>query len=365
MDKTSLSIKQQNHNIPINHSRDVTLYLHIGQNKTGTSAIQKFLDINRLKLFKEFGCLYPNFFANDYLLGVCNNHTSWYKSVKDNREKFINDLNNLIGFAIKNDISKIVLSSEAWFLRNEVIRNFEYLIERFNFVKIKPICYLRRIDLWIESAWKQWGLKEYDSFEDFYDQPRYYQIYQNALEHLNIWGEIIPIKNIIVRPYEKQQLAGGLLNDFLKIIGIDYESNNWNQIKNDNLSVNRGFNRDVLEILHYCRELYTNVHDNRYFDLFSDLLGDDFQKKPFEPYELLSPQQRWKLYSKNFPFEQEIAEKYMERKDRKIFYDSLPDPDDSWEPYEGLTLEKAIPIIIKLINENNRKLSVIQRKFKK
>lgn len=347
------------------NTTETTIYLHIGQNKTGTTAIQKFLDVNRKILFDEFDVLYPNFSSSNFVEGVCNNHTSWYKSLNNNREKLIKDLNNLILFTKEHSMSKIVLSSEAWFLHDEVIRSFNYLMKEVDQIKLKPICYLRRIDHWVESAWKQWGIKEYDNFDEFFEQPRFYRMYQNAFAHLSSWAELIPIENIIVRAYEKNQLKDGLISDFLKILGIDYDSYKWIEVKKDNQSVNSGFNRDVLEILHYCRELYTDVHDNRYFNLFSDLLGEEFQKKPFEPYEFLSPQQRWKLHSINLPFEKKIAEKFMGRKDGKIFYDPLPDPNKNWKPYEGLTLEKAIPVIIKLIEGNNRKLNQLQKLLRK
>jgi len=34
--------------------------------------------------------------------------------------------------------------------------------------------------------------------------------------------------------------------------------------------------------------------------------------------------------------------------------DPLPDPSEPWQPYEGLTLEKAIPIVVKMIEEQHR-----------
>jgi len=37
-----------------------------------------------------------------------------------------------------------------------------------------------------------------------------------------------------------------------------------------------------------------------------------------------------------------------------FFYDPLPDPMEPPQPYEGLTLEKAIPILIRMIESNYR-----------
>ncbi len=57
-----------------NNQNEITLFPHLGQDKTGTSTIQSFLDTNRISLFSEHGCLYPNFKEEDLIPGVCNNH---------------------------------------------------------------------------------------------------------------------------------------------------------------------------------------------------------------------------------------------------------------------------------------------------
>jgi len=330
---------------------EVTLYLHIGQNKTGTSAIQTFLDLNRQFLFLELGYLYPNFEVEDLISGNCINHTVWNQKVSKDDKKLISDFERIMDFSHRFNINKVVISNEGYFLNNEVIEISKKLIENKFPMKIKPICYLRRIDHWVESAWKQWGIKQYDSFDKFINQPEHFQLFERACKHFAMWNEIIDIENIIVRPYEKQQLPHGLLHDFLSLIGIEYNAYKWQK---EEKSVNIGFNRDVVEVLHLCRDLFVDVHDNHLFNLFAELLGDDFQKKPFETYDLLSPQNRWELINQNLPFEEEIAKIFMGRENGRIFSEPIPNPDEVWEPYKGLTLEKTIPIIIKMIDAINK-----------
>ena len=161
-------------------------------------------------------------------------------------------------------------------------------------------------------------------------------------------------KNIIIRPYEKIQLPKGLINDFVNSIGLDFEAHIWNNTENKNFASNTGFNRDILEILHYYQDLFSEVHDNHLFDLFSTLLYKEFHKIPFEDYALLSPQMRFDVVKKNLPYEKQIAEKYMGQTGEGIFYDPLPDSKEPWKPYEGLDLKKVIPIIINMIDENNK-----------
>jgi hypothetical protein len=40
-----------------------------------------------------------------------------------------------------------------------------------------------------------------------------------------------------------------------------------------------------------------------------------------------------------------IAREYLGREDGRLFYEKPPDPDGPWEPYPGLSLEKAEEII--------------------
>lgn len=334
----------------------LTIYFHIGESKTGTSYIQNFLDVNRENLFVDYSCLYPNLLLENMNLGRFHNHAQWYSSLKYNEQKLTNAIERIIEFAENHSIQKIILSNEGWLLDNLGTGVLERSIPKRNDLKLKAICYLRRIDYWIESAWKQWGLKTNKSFNEYIVKPEFYNRYKHILIRLDKWSDFIGKDNLIVRPYEKQQLKNGLVSDFLHCVGIDYEPNQWHNTENINIANNAGFNRDVLEILNYCHGLFENEHDNQLFEMFSILLSDKFQKKPFESYSLMTPKQRIDVINNNLPYEQEIATKYMGRKDGKIFYDPLPDPEETSQIYEGLTLEKSIPIIIKMINANHRNI---------
>lgn len=341
-------------------SKSINIYVHIGQGKTGTSIIQNFLDVNRQKLLQEHGFIYPNFSSNNITIGRSHNHAIWYQSVKDNQQKLTHDLEKLIQTSIDYSAKNVILSNEAWELDAEALELFNRVLNYNPDFKFKIICYIRRIDFWIESAWKQWGLKRFDNIEEYYQTHQFVDRYQKTFIHFENWAKLIGFENIIVRPYEKQQLDKGLLHDFMKLLNIDYDAHQWEKTEKKNLASNAGFNRDVLEILHYCRDLFPSETNNQLFDLFSSLLGDEFQKKPFEPYSFLSPLQRLELINKCRAAEQKIATKFMGRENGQIFFDPLPDPDEPWQPYEGLTLKKAIPIIIQMIGENNRMINELR-----
>lgn len=339
-----------------------TIFLHVGDSKTGTSYIQNFLDVNRSNLFVKHSCLYPNFNSKDLFTGRCHNHHLWYRDNLTNVGNLKQDVLRLKKLVDINNIEKVIFSDESWLLDQKSICFFTDIMKKTSNYQIKIIAYLRRMDSWFESAWKQWGLKVYDSCEEYAKQNLILGHFKGVLNYLEVWKEIIGIENIIVRPYEKQQLPKGLMYDFLNIIGIDLFAYDFKNTEKTNIASNVGFNRDVIEILHYCRELFSSVHDNHLFHLFAQLLGDEFQKKPFEDYHLLPPKERLNIIHSNLPFERQIARKFMDRPDEKIFYDPLPNPDDEYEPYSGLTLEKALPIIIKMIDKNNRLITSFRRK---
>jgi len=291
-----------------------TIFLHIGESKTGTSIIQNFLNVNREKLANELGYLYPNFSSPSYDKGKCHNHVVWYSETANNNvSKFLQDMNSMIQFCQRKEIPNVIMSNEGWLLNDNTTEVFKEFLNQNSNVRIVIIGYLRRIDSWIESGWKQWGLKVYNTIEEYAETPFVKYEFKKILDHLKDWESLIGKENMIIRPYEKRQLLDGLITDFLSQVGIAYEDHKWNQTEDSNLAKNYGFNRDVLEILHVCSELYTNRHDVQLFNTFSDLLRDKFQKKPFEPYQLLSPQQRWSLIEENRAYEQAIAKEYMGR----------------------------------------------------
>jgi hypothetical protein len=350
---------KNNAGLPISFPK-ITLYLHIGDTKTGSSLIQNFLDVNRTNLIKYHNCLYPNLYSEDMASGRCHNHGEWYKSVKENTEKTIADeLLHIIAYARSRSLSSVVLSFEEWLFLDDFMTFFKEAYQTKNMFQPKIIVFIRRTDLWCESAWKQWGLKTATSIEEFIKDPIIEFRLKYTLRYLDKWADIVGLDNILIKPYEKQQLGKGLIEEFLSLIGISYESHKWNNTEEINLATNSGFNRDVLEILHHCQGLFSDVHDNNLFDLFSILLDNHFIKQPFESYAFLSPSERIRIHELNLPYEKKIASKFLRRENGKVFYDPIPNAEQPWAPYSGLTLEKVIPIFVKMVYETNNRIDNI------
>ena len=99
--------------------KKIKLYIHIGQPKTGTSAIQGFLNHNQEQLILQHGILYPNFNNEDVSKGLHHNHSGFFLRAKLNNDfaSCINTFNQTIKYCYSNTINKIIYQSR------KIIRN--------------------------------------------------------------------------------------------------------------------------------------------------------------------------------------------------------------------------------------------------
>ena len=324
-------------------------YLHVGQGKTGTSVIQNFLDVNRVILLSEHSLLYPNLISNELGEGRSHNHQKWFQSLSDEKNIFIKELGRVHKYIQQNSVSRILLSFEGWDLNTNFQQRIHKALIKNNFDQIRVIYYFRRVDHLVQSSWKQWGIHIYDNIKEYYQLPKFTEKNKKVFDYLSKWADLIGPQNVLLRPYERQQLNEGLIPNFLSIFNISYESTQWNPTEDHYWVKNPGFNRDILELVKLCRHLYPDENKKRLFHLFYNSLGQEFQKKPYEDYTFLSPEQKLLLLHENRDFEPLIARKFLGRE--RVFFEPWPNLDDPWEPYEGLTLEKFIPIVIKMIDQ--------------
>lgn len=341
----------------------ITVYLHSGTGKTGSSAIQAFLNYNRENLLLHNSCLYPDFHSKTIDKGSnCHNHC---KSISKQEEKItiISDIHKAVDFCKKNGISTIVISCEGLFacpdIGESILRNFH----SDPGLSFRIIVFFRRQDHFLESGWKQWGSKDF-RFASISEYCEHQKI--RWLDNLREYDSIFGKENIIIHPYEREQLPDGLICEFLKMIGIRHSEHTWNEPPESNVNTNYGFNQDIIEILKLNRSFYKNVHDNTLLDFFYSTLPDTYQKKPYECYDLLSPKERIKILEKYDTMNQTIAREYLGRENGKLFFESLPDPDEPWEPYEGLTVEKIVPIFTTMLynvdRRHNTRIAAIRKK---
>ena len=160
------------------------------------------------------------------------------------------------------------------------------------------------------------------------------------------WRDVFGQKNIIVRVYEKEQLTNGIFWDFLYALNL--EMNESFKIPSRKLG-NPSINWDLIEMIRLCN---IRLRGQKKIFPFLILLIEILEKmhlwennpKNF----LLSPQQRRDFLEQFDESNAKIAVEYLGRTDGRLFYAPLPNSDERWEPYEGLTAKSCIRIIIRV-----------------
>lgn len=340
------------------------IYFHIGQPKTGTSAIQSFLNFNRQVLASKYDTLYPNFDENNLSSGTHHNHFSLFTKPgvrsKNYTSNLIKQFERCIDYSQKNGIEKIIISNEGFFWHwwPAVIKK---IVDHLN-VDYKIICYLRRQDYWIESAWKQWGHK-ITNLESIHDYLKTMDLdWHKALKP---WSFELGHENIIIRAYEKGQIESDIIKDFIGLIGIKHEAD-LKDAPINNLNSNTGFNRDVIELLRICNGLVTNEHDHSLLDFMDQMLSDKFKNHPLKKTNgFLSPEIRTSIIQKYSESNSAIAREYLNRDDGKLFFEPLPHNNQNWIPHDKQTIEMVLPIIMEIMVKQQKMIKELQKKISK
>lgn len=285
------------------------IFIHIGTHKTGTSAIQDFLLLNRKALSRQ-GFLYPqksrrNYFAsNDGEIFVAPRQFKNYKK--------------LVWLSRRKD-KHVILSSETFSQINDVSAVKTALGD----VDTIIICYLRRQDNFIQSYYNQ-EVKNAANFKEImaYQPPTILDYH----ELLSRWAKVFGRENIMVRPYEKQQFRNqDLITDFLSILGIELSDDFKRLKKNANP-------RLPIETLEYMRLLNSLVRDkkkcreikSRLID-YSAVKFKDSTESLFYNHSLFKPDQKYAIIQRYDASNQRVAKEYLGREDGCLFRESLPD----------------------------------------
>ena len=211
------------------------LLIHIGTEKTGTSTIQEFLNINREKLAKHgIGYLKsPGLTNNRKIVTFCmapgktDDHIQelgietyerreFWK--RDFKEEFQNEMNTL-----DPKIHSVIISSEHFHSRlttEDEVRALFDLLHPF-FLEIKILVYLRRQDTLAASLYStacRVGVFMKSVIPKIVDKNNTYYNYFQLLER---WAGVFGVKNIVPRIYETGKLLkNDVLSDFIDASGM-------------------------------------------------------------------------------------------------------------------------------------------------
>jgi len=212
--------------------------------KTGSTSIQNFLFENREKLLEK-GYLYPISGTNPNRPGRYNHYGLATVLMKnyDPKGHQINKLGIWENMKIEITMIKpknVIISSEFFsgqkdFYNSDMIDLIKKILQEY---ETKIIIYIRRQDEFFRSFYCQ-RVKNFitntDNISEFILEWKYQANYYSTIE---LWKNSFGIKNIIVRPFEKEQMENGsLIDDFLAAIHLVHNENEFKPIM-QNISPN-------------------------------------------------------------------------------------------------------------------------------
>jgi len=337
--------------------------VHIGAGKTGSTAIQNALTFNAATL-SENGLVYPRLISQPH--GIIDHNRLAYALFDDRDFADLDETKRQLT-AIAESGKTLILSAEVFYMRpfesdcasaeaylqkkRESIHKLRELLAAYGRVKI--VCYVRRQDLWFESIYnerikqnKHAGLS-FEAFVTEMGQGHYAQ-------QLDLWAECVGAENVIVRPYERQQLCGSdVVHDFAELLGIAHLIK---PAPATLVATNPRLSRDVLE---FEKIIWRVEKDPLQQRLISDAL-----RKISEEMQTISPEPEGWQYLMSMAARQVLLESYAESnayvantylgKDDGVLFTEALSVEMAGETYPGLSVERAMETLIRLEIELSR-----------
>ncbi len=315
-----------------------TLFLHIGAQKTGTTSIQMFLSQNQAAL-RQHGFVYPD--PGKVRIGLDDhNHGHLPLSLvgywRDpgyqlSRKEAWGDLRSLYF----ESEGHLLISTELLFTP-QIVPHLRFIKRMLRGIDVKVIVYLRRQDIFVQSVYKQ-RLKsdERRGFKQAWERGDYRHLldFHSILDR---WQRYIGIENIIVRPYERGQLAkGDVLEDFLHIVGADGIEG----LRKPSRHKNSTMNRNVLEISRALNNMGIHGAEVYSFKLWLNEILAEGEPRNFVDHSVISPQKRLAILQNYKSGNEKLARNFLGRPDGQLFYEELPGIDEDWKPYSGVPPE--------------------------
>ncbi|MGI9344532.1 MAG: hypothetical protein ACR2QV_17015 [Gammaproteobacteria bacterium] len=310
-----------------------TVYLHVGNYKTGTTSLQNFFDLNRAQLLRH-GVLFPeSCYMQDWRPGLSLGHSLFSRELLGQCSGEIEKLDAEID-SYGDRIERVIISSENLFRASETSADAaRAALSRFD---VKVVCYLPRQDElvnslfheFVSSGWErlpigpdqflQQGAELLSPLTDFYG-------------NLMHWARAFGRENVIVRVYEEGQLhANDSVADFLQLLQLDGIddlqdlSEEYTRVSMPSevvaalLPINRiplplGVYRAALFV--FCRDFLPKYRNLPKLSFFSPLTRRDILQD---------------FHESNM----KVAKEFLGRNDGRLFFTSPPEEDDPWEPVQ-------------------------------
>ena len=243
------------------------IILHIGQSKTGTSAIQSFLTLNRLAL-RDQGVLYPNIKKRGFTIDIASHNAvadallgqkmfpylsadeyfqQFFKQAKDfNAHTMILSAEHFVGgqprvFDVQNE--------KEYFQKYE--KKIYKLAQYLQGHEIEIILYLRpQVDWFASSVSQTIRIEGLMSKKKIYQNDRQFlELMKPLLNYsklVDMWSNVMKPDRLQIIPYTRENLfKESSISDFLKRVNLENLSL---PNKHEHVTVNASISREFIEL---------------------------------------------------------------------------------------------------------------------
>ena len=304
------------------------LYLHIGMNKAGSSAIQRTLAARESVLWSA-GLLYPRAGRSGSQAHHLISHVLGFSQGKPPSVRSRSELENLApklaAECTARNCHTVLVSSEVFTNRGDIAQVREFLAGW----DVQIVVYLRRHDHWWASCYSQgvrmtpnppWPLG-FDGYIAWQRTRRHKGDYRKLLED---WGAVFGEENLLVRPYEREQNQPSIVADLLQTIGFPGLTDTiGSEVSAFNVSLGE---REIALIDAIQHTGLPHASRKRLINAIA-ARPDQTRGGGF-----ISPPERLRMVEENLEDYAHIARTYLGRSDGVLFREALPDPSVPWTP---------------------------------
>ena len=289
------------------------LILHVGMDKTGTTAIQSALAKARDRLKSECATLLPRTGQRRD-----NSHHPFAFAAFGINGYSNGDLADLLS-QLETEVAgsgcqRVLLSSECLFKLplNPGMEPFMAGLHRI-FGAIRVLVYLRRQDRWVESRYRHSVISGHEIPVAQLSQPRF----ADYLPHIDRWAEVVGPANMLVRAYETAQFPNGdIAADFEQAAGLPAGI----LPSLSGVQANAAFSFEVVQL----RAAFNHLRLPQDLMLgLNEVLAQAVARGPAERF-FVSPRQAGQLVRRYAESNRQIALRYMGRTNGKLFVDPPP-----------------------------------------
>lgn len=278
------------------------LVLHIGANKTGSSAVQAFLRMN-YKVLGTRGVLVP-----DRELRVSNKitgeHVFAFQELFNAGNRV--ELQTRLTALLQEDTGTVICSAEN--LSNGA--NFQFFSKILSGTDCKILLYIRRQDELITSSWQQWSSKTETDFDAWIVLAlQRLGHWQRCIEG---WENVVGAGNVIVRVFQRSDLAkGDVVDDLIQCLELGEPEGGFVRSPK---TVNPSYSDLITPIVSGNKLIFEGEHDNKFYDMIGNLTGDFYvtQKRV----SLISRIQREKVIEFYRAENETICRRYFPKRER-------------------------------------------------